>query len=96
MAAATSSTVWSITPLAGIDLGSKSSSPGFDLLTNTAGVDGKRWFYVKASEAIGSIETIKVGAAGSASTDAGTAGFTANVPGGATTGQFFWCKKTAL
>ena len=96
MAAATASTVYTTTPIAGIDVGAKSSTRAFKKLTATLASDGHEYIYVQASEAIGSIETIKIGTAGSASTDAGSAGFTANVPGGATASQYFWAKKTAL
>lgn len=96
MAALTSSSVWAVSPLMGVDVGAKSSTPAFKALTSFLGSTGYRYFYVKASEAIGSITTIKVGTAGSASDDSGSAGFTANVPGGAATGQYFWARKTAL
>lgn len=96
MAAATASTVYSTSPLAGMDLGSKSSTPAVKLLTKVNGSDGKVYIYVRASEAIGSITTIKIGTAGSASDDSGSAGWTANVPGGALTSVYFWAKRTTL
>lgn len=96
MAAATSTTAFSTTPTAGLDFGSKSSTPAVDVMTRVNGNDGHDWIYVKASEAIGSITTVIVGAAGSASSDSGSAGWIANVPGGAAAGQYFWAKRTAL
>mgnify|MGYP006344011899 CR=1 FL=1 len=96
MAANTAATVFTDTPLAGIDVGAKSSTISFKLLTNVAASDGHRYYYVRASEAIGSIATVIVGNAGSASTDAGSAGFTMNAPGGLTSGQYGWARKTAL
>lgn len=96
MAAKNSTQVWSNTPLAGMDLGAKASTPTLRILTTVTGSDGYAYRYVKASEAIGSITTVKIGTLGSASDDSGSAGFTANVPGGATTGQYFWARKTAL
>lgn len=96
MAAATSATLWAITPIAGVDLGSKASTPSHAALTRLNGNDGHVYIYAKASEAIGSITTVIIGTAGSASSDAGSAGWTANVPGGAATGQFFWAKRTTL
>lgn len=96
MAAATSTTVFSTTPTLGIDVGAKSSTAAHKLLTRVQGSDGHDYMYVKASEAIGSITTCIIGAAGSASTDAGSAGWTANVPGGATAAQYFWVKRTSL
>lgn len=96
MAALTSTSVWTITPEAGVDFGAKSSTASFKTLTLLTGSNGRLWTYVKASEAIGSIETIKIGASGSASSDSGSAGWTANVPGGAATGQYFWARKTSI
>lgn len=95
---AASTTVFSTTPLAGIKLSDKGSTQpqGLGILTRVIGNDGHAYLLVKASEAIGSITTCIIGAAGSASSDAGSAGWTANVPGGATTSQFFWVKRTTL
>lgn len=93
---AASTTVFATTPLLGLSLSSKSSTPAVALLTKFHGSDGKAWIYVKASEAIGSITTIKIGTAGSASDDSGSAGWTANVPGGAAVGQYFFAKRTTL
>lgn len=96
MAAATSSTVFSTSPLSGIDLGSKSSTPAVKPGTKVFASDGKVYIYGKASEAIGSVSTCKIGTAFSVSDDSGSAGWTANVPGGAAVGQYFWLKRTTL
>ena len=96
MPAATSATVYATSPIFGIDLGSKSSTPLMKLLTKVNASDGKVYIYARASEAIGSIITVKIGAAGSASDDSGSAGWTANCPGGATVSQYFWAKRTTL
>lgn len=96
MAAATATTLYSVTPVVGIDLGSKASTPAVKILTRVTGSDGHEYLYVKASEAIGSITTTIIGAAGSASSDSGSAGWTANVPGGAAVGQHLWVKRTTL
>jgi len=95
---AASTTVFSITPLAGMLLSEKGSTQphGLPALTRVNGNDGHVYLLAKASEAIGSITTCIIGAAGSASSDGGSAGWTANVPGGATTGQYFWVKRTTL
>lgn len=95
---AASTTVFSTTPLAGMKLSDKgSTSPqGIAILQKVTASDGHVYMNVKASEAIGSIETVKIGNSGSASSDAGSAGWTANVPGGATAGQYFWVKRTTL
>ncbi len=98
MAAVTNTTVFTTTPLAGISVGVKGSTQpqGLALLTKFGASNGHTFIVVKASEAIGSTSTIKVGAAGSASTDAGSSGWTANVPGGAATGQTFFAQRTTL
>jgi hypothetical protein len=94
---AASTTVFATTPLLGLKLGdSPSSTPKVAALTKCHASDGKVYIYGKASEAIGSITTCKIGAAGSVSDDSGSAGWTANVPGGAATGQYFWLKRTTL
>ena len=51
---------------------------------------------VRASEALGSITTVIVGTAGSASSDSGSAGWTLNAPGGLTSGQYGWAQRTTL
>ncbi len=98
MAASTSTTLYSTTPLAGIDLGSKGSTPpnGIKILTRLNGSDGHVYLLCKASEALGSITTVIIGAAGSASSDSGSAGWTLNCPGGLTTGQYGFAKRTSL
>lgn len=93
---AASTTVFATTPLAGLSLSSKSSTPAVAVLTRVAGTDGKSWIYCRASEAIGSITTVKIGTLGSASDDSGSAGWTANVPGGAAATVYFWAKRTTL
>lgn len=94
---AASTTVFSQTPIAGIVLGATAVSTGaMPLLTRVIGNDGHTYIYGKASEAIGSITTCKVGNAGSVSDDTGSAGWTANCPGGAAVGQRLWLKRTTI
>jgi len=93
---AASTTVFATTPTLGLVLSSKASTPAVAILTRVSGNDGHEYLYVKASEAIGSITTCIIGAAGSASTDAGSAGWTANVAGGAAAGEHFFVKRTTL
>ena len=94
---AASTTVFATTPVVGLRLGDTAvSTPRVPALTRVNGSDGHVYLYVKASEAIGSITTVKIGTAGSASDDSGSAGWTANVPGGAATGQYFFAKRTTL
>ena len=94
--ASTSSTVFSTTPVAGADLDAKSSTPAFKLLTPVLASDGRKHVYARASEALASTDTIKIGAAGSASSDAGSAGYDVNTTAGVTAGQYFWARKTSL
>lgn len=94
--ASTSATVYTTHPLLGVDLDSKSSTPAFKVLTRTSGSDGRAHIYVKASEALGSASTVKIGTAGSASSDAGSAGWDCNTTGGVATGQYFWARKSSL
>jgi hypothetical protein len=93
---AASTTVFSNTPVLGLKLSDKGSTPVTKILQRVSADDGHEYLYVKASETIGSITTCIIGAAGSASSDAGSAGWTANVPGGAAAGQHFWVKRTTL
>jgi hypothetical protein len=94
--ASTSSTVYATTPLAGVDLDSKSSSPAHKLLTRVFGSDGRSHIYARASEALASTDTVKIGTAGSASSDSGSAGWSCDTSGGVAAGQNFWAKKTSL
>lgn len=94
--ASNSTSVYATTPLAGVDLDSKSSTPAHKLNTVVKGNDGRDHVYAKASEALGSASTVKVGTSGSASSDAGSAGYSCNTTGGVASGQYFWAKKTAL
>jgi hypothetical protein len=92
-----STTVFSLTPSLGINLGATGvSTPAFPRLTTVLGSDGHKYLYVQANEALGSIDTVIVAQTGSCSSDAGSAGWTLNVPGGLTTGQYGWAKKTSL
>ena len=91
-----STTVFSTSPVVGFKLSDKGSSPVCAALTKVNGSDGKVYIYAKASEAIGSTSTVKIGAAGSASDDSGSAGWTSNASGGAAVGQYFWAKRTTL
>ena len=94
--ASTAATVFATTPTLGIDLDSKASTPAFAVNTSIRANDARLHVYARASEALGSADNIKIGTAGSASSDAGSAGFTVNTSGGVTAGQFFWAKQTAI
>lgn len=94
--ASTSSVVYTTAPILGVDLDSKSSTPAHKLLTAVFGSDGRKHIYARASEALGSASTCKIGAAGSASSDAGSAGFDCNTTGGVAASMYFWARKTSL
>jgi len=94
--ASNAATVFSTTPTVGVDLDAKSSTPAFALNTRVFANDGRSHLYVRASEALSSTQTITIGANGSASSDSGSAGWTTNVTGGVTAGQYWFAKKTAL
>lgn len=94
--AATSATVYATTPVSGVDLDDKSSTPAFKLLTPVMASDGRKHVYARASEALGSTDTVKIGANGSASSDSGSAGYDCNTTGGVTAGQYFWARRTSL
>lgn len=94
--ASTSSVVYTTTPVAGVDLDSKSSTPAFKLLTPVLAVDGRKHVYVRASEALGSASTITIRSNGSASSDAGSGGYDCNTSGGVAFGQYFWARRTSL
>lgn len=94
--ASTSSVVYSATPISGVDLDAKSSTAAFKTLTPVLGSDGRKHVYARASEALASTDTVKIGASGSASSDSGSAGYDCNTTGGVTAGQYFWARKTSL
>ena len=94
---AASLTVYSTTPIAGIKLSFIGSTAQQAILQTVFASDGHTYRLVKSfGSAIGSIATVKIGAAGSAQNDAGSAGFSMNAPGGIVSGQFAWAKKTTL
>lgn len=94
--AATAATVFSTIPTAGVDLDDKSSTPAFAVNTTVRANDARLHLYARASEALASADNIRIGLNGSASSDAGSGGFTVNTTGGVTAGQYFWAKRTAI
>lgn len=93
--ASNSTTVFTTSPLAGVDLDSKSSTPAHRVLTRTAGTDGRSHVYVLAKAGLGSTATITIGNAGSAT--AATAGaYNVNTTGGVVTGQYFWAQANSI
>ncbi|RAK51203.1 hypothetical protein [Phenylobacterium soli] len=94
---AASTTVFATGSALGVKLGATATStPAFAALTRFFGNDGHDYLYVKAHGTISSTGTCIIGAAGSASTDSGSAGWTANVPSGAVANQYFFVKRTTL
>jgi hypothetical protein len=94
--ASTSATVYATTGELGVDLDAKSSTPAFKATTAILASDGRKHVYARASEALASTDTIRVRDNGSASSDAGSAGFTCNTTGGVASGQWFWAQKTSI
>lgn len=94
--ASTAATVFANTPVLGVDLDAKSSTPAFKVTTAIFGSDGRKHVYARASEALASTDTIKIGNSGSASTDSGSAGYTCNTTGGVATSMYFWAQKTSI
>lgn len=94
--ASNSSAVFATSPVLGVNLDDKSSTPTHALLTPVLASDGRKHVYVRASEALGSASTCKIGAAGSASSDAGSGGYSCDTTGGVTAGQYFWARRTSL
>lgn len=97
--ASTAATVFTVTPLAGIDLDAKSSTLNFTALTPTLAIDGRKHVVALAQGTLGSTANITLGAAGSAAAaaSAGVAqSFTVNTTGGVVTGQKFWARSNSL
>ena len=94
--ASTSATVYVTSPVLGVDLDSKSSTPSHKLTTAVFGSDGRKHVYARASEALASTDTIRIRDNGSASSDSGSAGYTCNTTGGVAAGQYFWVQKTSI
>ena len=98
--AATAATQFTITPLAGIDLDSKASSPafGFAALTPVFANDGRKHTVAIAQGTLASAANITIGASGSATAaaSAGVATYTVNTTGGVVVGQYFWARSTSI
>lgn len=97
--ASNSSLVWATTPIAGVDLDSKTSSLPFALLTPVWGNDGHKHIYAAAVGTLASTANITIGTAGSAiaAASAGvTNSYTVNTTGGVVIGQHFWARSNAI
>lgn len=97
--AATSSTVFAVTPIAGVDLDAKSSTLQFAALTPVLANDGRKHVVALATGSLGSTANVTLGAAGTASAaaSAGVASsFTVNTTAGVVSGQKFWARSNFL
>lgn len=92
----TAATIFATTPVIGVDLDSKSSTPAFAVLTSLSANDGRKHIYLKANGTLASTANCTVGTSGSAvsAASAGVAqSFSINTTGGVVTGQYFWAKS---
>jgi hypothetical protein len=97
--AATSSTIYAVTPLAGVDLGSKASAPAVAVLTTAWDNGGRENIYLKAVGSLGSTANVTVGTSGSAvsAASAGIANsFNVDTAGGVVVGQYFWARRNTV
>ncbi len=97
--AATAATVFTVTPLVGVNLDDKSSTLQFAALTPALAIDGRKHVVALAQGTLGSTANITLGAAGSAAAaaSAGVANsFTVNTTGGVVTGQKFWARSNFI
>jgi hypothetical protein len=96
--AATASTVFTVTPLAGVNLDAKGSAPGFQFapLTPALANDGRKHVVAIAAGTLGSTANITLGTGGTAAAAASAAvsnSFTVDTTGGVVAGQRFWARS---
>lgn len=94
--ASTAATVFATTPVLGVDLDDKSSTPKFALKTAIIANDGRKHIYLRANGSLGSTANCTVGASGSAvsAASAGVAqSYSIDTTGGVVAGQYFWGKS---
>lgn len=97
--ASTAATIFTVTPLSGINLDDKSSTLAFAALTGVIANDGRKHVVALAQGTLGSTANITLGAAGSAAAAASAgvvSSFTVNTTGGVVTGQKFWARSNFL
>lgn len=97
--ASTAATIFTITPLAGVDLDAKGSSFAFPVLTAVIANDARKHVVALAQGTLGSTANITIGAAGSAAAAASAgvvSSFTVNTTGGVVTGQKFFARSNFL
>ena len=94
--ASTSSVIFATSPVLGVDLDGKSSTPLFAVKTAVLANDGRKHVYLKAFGTLASTANCTVGASGSAvsAASAGVAqSYNVDTTGGVVTGQHFWAKS---
>lgn len=97
--ASTASTIFTVTPIAGVDLDAKGSTFAFPVLTPVLANDGRKHVVALAQGTLGSTANITIGAAGSAAAaaSAGVANsFTVNCTGGVVTGQKWFARSNFI
>lgn len=97
--ASTANVIFATSPMLGVDLDSKSSTPTHRVLTTVHANDGRRHIYLKAVGTLGSTANCTAGAVGSA-TSAASAGvansYNVDTTGGVVIGQYFWAKNNTV
>lgn len=97
--AATAATVFTVTPIVGVDLDAKSSTLNFAALTPVLANDGRKHVVALAAGTLGSTANVTLGAAGTAAA-AASAGvvnsFSVNVTGGVVSGQKWFARSNFL
>jgi hypothetical protein len=96
--ASTSTTVFATTPILGVDLDAKSSTPAFAVLTPVWSNQGRKNIYLKAAGTLASTAYLTAGAAGSAvsAASAGVATYTVDITGGVVANQYFFARSTTV
>lgn len=97
--AATAATIFTVTPLAGVDLDGKGSTFAFAVLTPVLANDGRKHVVALAAGTLGSTANITIGAAGTAAAaaSAGVAqSFSVNCTGGVVIGQKWFARSNFL
>jgi len=97
--ASTAATIFATSPMLGVDLDSKASTPAFAVLTPVWANDGRKHIYLKANGTFASTANATVGTSGSAvsAASAGVANsYQCNTTGGVVTGQYFWARLNTV
>lgn len=91
---AASTGLFTTNALAGINLYDASSTAKFGKLTTANDTAGRKRVYGLLAKAMGSIQTVQIGTAGSVTTlGSTTATYIMNHPGGVATGTYVWIQQ---